>query len=72
MGQAFKQCRIWSSRQAEFTNALNRKGLVSWQSLLSRALKIDLMIKGIRPVLNGEEVWLEMSQLVLKMAQKAE
>jgi len=72
MGQAFKQCRIWSSRQAEFTTALKRQGLANWQRLLSVALKIDLMIKGIRPTLNGDEVWLEMSQLVLKMAQKSE
>ena len=70
MGQAFKQCRIWSSRQAEFRNALTRQGLTEWQGLLTSALKIDLMIKGIRPTLNGDEVWLEMAQLVLKMAQK--
>ncbi len=70
MGQAFKQCRIWSSRQSEFTNALNRQGLSAWQNLLKIALNIDLMIKGIRPTLSGDEVWLEMSQLVLKMAQK--
>ena len=70
MGQAFKQCRIWSSRQSEFTNALNRQGLSAWQNLLKIALNIDLMIKGIRPTLSADEVWLEMSQLVLKMAQK--
>ncbi len=70
MGQAFKQCRIWSSRQSEFTKALNRQGLSAWQNLLKIALNIDLMIKGIRPTLSADEVWLEMSQLVLKMAQE--
>ncbi|VAW49051.1 DNA polymerase III delta subunit [hydrothermal vent metagenome] len=71
MGQAFKQCRIWSSRQSEFACALNRKNLAGWQRLLTLALKIDLMIKGISPTLSGDEVWLEMSQLVLKMAQES-
>ncbi|MCF6346267.1 MAG: DNA polymerase III subunit delta [Thiomicrorhabdus sp.] len=68
MAQAFKQCRIWQSKQSEYSQALKRQNLVGWQTLLKLALNIDLMIKGIRPTLTTEEVWLEMSQLVLKMA----
>lgn len=69
MSQAFKQCRIWSSKQAEYTLALKRQNLLGWQALLKSALQIDLMIKGIRPTLTSEEIWLEMSQLVLNMAK---
>jgi len=69
MAQAFKQCRVWSSKQSEYANALKRQGLMDWQGLLKSALKIDLMIKGITPTLTGDEIWLELSQLVSKMAR---
>ena len=69
MGQAFKQCGIWSSKQSEYSNALNRQGLMSWQALLKSALKVDLMIKGIQPTMTPDEVWLGLSELVSKMAR---
>jgi DNA polymerase-3 subunit delta len=69
MGQAFKQCGIWSSKQSEYSNALNRQGLMDWQALLKSALKVDLMIKGIQPTMTPDEVWLGLSELVSKMAR---
>ncbi len=67
--QAFRQCRIWSSRQADYTQALKRQNILGWQALLTLALQLDLMIKGIQPTLTAEEVWLALSQLVLNMAK---
>lgn len=69
LNQAFKQCRIWSSRQAEYTQALKRQPQHSWQALLKQALEIDLMIKGIQPILNDREIWSAMSALIAKIAQ---
>lgn len=69
MGQAFKQCRIWQSKQAEYSNALKRQGLMAWQTHLKSALKVDLMIKGITPTLNADEVWFGLSELVSNMAR---
>jgi DNA polymerase-3 subunit delta len=69
LGQALKQCRIWQSKQSEYSNALNRQGLMGWQGLLKSALKVDLMIKGIQPTLSPDEVWLGLSELVSKMAR---
>ncbi len=69
MGQAFKQCGIWSSKQSEYSQALNRQSLMQWQTLLKSALKVDLMIKGIQPTLRPEEVWLGLSELVSNMAR---
>ncbi len=69
MGQAFKQCGIWQSKQSEYSSALDRQRLMSWQSLLKSALKVDLMIKGIQPTMNPDEIWLGLSELVSKMAR---
>lgn len=63
--QAFKQLRIWSSKQGEFSAALQRHDLVYWQSLLNVALQVDLTIKGVRP---GDE-WLGLSELVSQIAR---
>ncbi|GKT12522.1 MAG: DNA polymerase III subunit delta [Thiomicrorhabdus sp.] len=69
MAQAFKQCRIWQSRQSEYSNAMKRQGLMNWQGLLKSALKVDLMIKGISPTLSEEETWFGLADLVSKMAR---
>lgn len=68
LGQAFKQLRIWSSRQGEIGEALRRHDLPFWQGLLKEALQVDLMIKGIQPTLNEEEVWNGLSALVRQVA----
>ena len=68
LNQAFKQCRIWQSRQGEYSQAMQRHGLQDWQSLLKQALQIDLMIKGIQPTLNEREVWFALSDLVSRIA----
>lgn len=68
LAQAYKQLRIWQSRQAEVGSALQRHDLHYWQLLLKEALEIDLKIKGIRKTLNGEEVWMGLSALVNKVA----
>lgn len=67
-GQAFKQMRVWSSRQAEVSAALQRHSVEEWQALLKLALEIDLMIKGIRPTVNPEETWQAISKLVGRIA----
>lgn len=69
LGQAFKQCGIWQSKQSEYSSALNRQGVIAWQSLLKSALKVDLMIKGIQPIMTSDEIWLGLSELVSKMAR---
>ena len=69
MAQAFKQCRIWQSRQGEYSQAMNRHGLQDWQALLRQALQIDMMIKGIQPTLSDREVWFALSDLVSKIAR---
>ncbi|QBZ82481.1 DNA polymerase III subunit delta [Hydrogenovibrio crunogenus] len=63
--QVYKQLRIWSSKQAEFSAALQRHDLAYWQSLLNVALQVDLTIKGLR---KGDE-WLGLSELVFKISQ---
>lgn len=68
LSQAFQQCRVWQSRQSEYKAALQRQGLMDWQQLLKYALPIDLMIKGIQPTLNEDEIWLKLAELVSKMA----
>lgn len=69
LNQAFKQCRIWSSRQAEYNQAMQRHNLQDWQALLKQALQIDMMIKGIHPILNEREIWSELADLVSKIAR---
>lgn len=69
MAQAFKQCRIWQSRQGEYSQAMNRHGLQDWQAMLTQALQIDMMIKGIQPTLSDREVWFAISDLVSKIAR---
>ncbi|MDG6779098.1 DNA polymerase III subunit delta [Thiomicrorhabdus sp. zzn3] len=66
--QAFKQLRIWSSRQNEVRAALQRHNPQAWQELLKEALQIDRLIKGIQPKLSDEEIWLGLSALVGKVA----
>lgn len=63
--QVYKQLRIWSSKQGEFSAALQRHDLSYWQSLLNVALQVDLTIKGLR---KGDE-WLGLSELVFKISQ---
>ncbi|MDG4811716.1 DNA polymerase III subunit delta [Hydrogenovibrio sp. 3SP14C1] len=63
--QVYKQLRIWSSKQGEFSAALQRHDLAYWQSLLNVALQVDLTIKGLR---KGDE-WLSLSELVFKISQ---
>lgn len=70
LNQAFKQCRIWQSKQNEYSQAMGRHGLSDWQGMLRHALHIDMMIKGIRPTLNTGEVWFELAELVSKIARK--
>jgi len=69
LNQAFKQCRIWQSRQGEYSQAMQRHGLLKWQTLLKQALQIDMMIKGIQPTLSDREVWFGLSDLVAKIAR---
>lgn len=64
LSQAFKQLRIWSSKQGEFSAALQRHDGAYWQTLLNNALQVDLIIKGVQP---GDE-WLGLSQLVSRMS----
>lgn len=69
LNQAFKQCRIWSSRQAEYSQAMQRHAMQDWQNLLQQALRIDMMIKGIKPTLHDREVWSELADLVSQIAR---
>ena len=69
LAQAFKQCRIWQSRQGEYSQAMQRQGLNQWQSLLKQALEVDMMIKGIQPTLNEREIWFALADLVSKIAR---
>jgi len=69
LAQAFKQCRIWQSRQGEYSQAMQRQGLQDWQALLKQALQIDMMIKGIQPTLNEREIWFALADLVSKIAR---
>ena len=69
LNQAFKQCRIWQSRQGEYSQAMQRHGLHEWQNLLKHALQIDMMIKGIQPTLSDREVWFGLADLVEKIAR---
>lgn len=69
LNQAFKQCRIWQSRQGEYSKAMQRHTLLDWQQLLKQALKIDLMIKGIQPTLNDREIWFGLADIVAKIAR---
>ncbi|MBF6058605.1 MULTISPECIES: DNA polymerase III subunit delta [Thiomicrorhabdus] len=66
--QAFKQCRIWSSRQGEYRAAVGRGDLGHWQKLLGSALQADLRIKGIQPILHDQEIWSTLDDLVVAMA----
>lgn len=66
--QAFNQLKIWQSRQAECKAALQRHSLHDWQAMLKQALQIDLLIKGVRPKLNDEEIWMGLSALVRQIA----
>ncbi|MDG6774762.1 DNA polymerase III subunit delta [Thiomicrorhabdus sp. ZW0627] len=68
LAQAYKQLRIWQSRQNEVGSALQRHQGDYWQGLLKEALQIDLMIKGIRKTLDAEEVWMGLTALVNKIA----
>lgn len=67
--QAFKQLRIWQSRQAEVNSALQRHTSEDWQALLKQALQVDLMIKGLKKTLNDEEIWMGLSALVSQIAR---
>lgn len=64
LSQVYKQLRIWSSRQGEFSAAIQRHDLIYWQSLLNLALQIDLTIKGLK---KGDE-WVDLADLVVKIA----
>ena len=64
LAQAYKQLRIWSSKQGEFSAALQRHDLAYWQSLLNLALQVDLTIKGVQ---KGDE-WLGLADLVYKIS----
>jgi DNA polymerase-3 subunit delta len=65
--QAFKQLHVWSSKQAEYSAALKRKK-GDWSIFLRQALQIDLMIKGLTPTLNADEIWQSLAQLIMDMA----
>lgn len=67
--QACKQLRIWSSQQAEYGQALKRASLSVLQQGLQQALQIDRKIKGIQPTTSDAEIWLGLSDLVIKMAK---
>ena len=67
--QAFKQLRIWQSRQAEVNNALQRHATEDWQTLLKQALEVDLMIKGLKKTINEDEIWMGLSALVSQVAR---
>ncbi|WP_319380830.1 DNA polymerase III subunit delta [Thiomicrorhabdus sp.] len=66
--QAFKQCRIWSSRQGEYRAAIERGDIERWQVLLGAALRADVKMKGIEPVLHDQEIWSALDDLVVAMA----
>lgn len=67
--QAFKQLRIWQSRQAEVTSALQRHAAELWPELIKQALQVDLMIKGVKKTLNEDEIWMGLSGLVAQVAR---
>ncbi len=69
LNQAFQKCRIWQSRQNEYSQAMQRHNLQEWQGLLKQALQIDMMIKGIKPTSSDREVWFGLSDLVAKIAR---
>ncbi|MBD3777297.1 MAG: DNA polymerase III subunit delta [Thiotrichales bacterium] len=68
LAQVFNQLKIWQSRQAECKAALQRHTLHDWQAMLKQALQIDLLIKGVRPKLNDEAIWMGLSALVRQIA----
>lgn len=69
LSQAMQQCRIWSSRQGEFKQAMQRQDSGNWQALLKQAMLIDLKIKGIQQTLTPSEIWFELRDLVKQIAR---
>jgi len=62
---AMKEQRIWSSKQAEYRQALSRHPLKFWHRLLFDAYQIDRQIKGLKI----GDPWLGLADLVMKIAQ---
>lgn len=62
--QVMKAMRIWSSKQGEYRQALNRHNLAKIQNLLQQAYQIDRQIKGMET----GDAWLGLSDLTMKMA----
>lgn len=67
--QACKQLRIWSSQQGEYRAALQRGTIRTWQSGLRQALAVDRKIKGVDKVLNDSEIWLGLSDIIVKIVE---
>lgn len=67
--QACKQMRIWSTQQSDYRQALNRGTVEVWNQALRLALQVDRRIKGIEKTLNESEIWLGLSEIVVKIAQ---
>ncbi len=65
---AFKQLRIWPSKQGEYRTALQRHNLAQLQSMLSIALAVDLNMKGLRAGYGKPDAWIGLSELVFKIA----
>lgn len=67
--QACKQMRIWSTQQNDYRQALQNGSVKTWSQALQLALQVDRKIKGIEKTLNESEVWLGLSEIVVKIAQ---
>ena len=69
MGTAFKQMKIWSFKQQEYRQALERSSAHHWRECLQDAGEIDQMMKGLLSKTADSEIELKMIQLIVRMAQ---
>ncbi len=69
--QIFKQLRIWNTKQIEYTVALRRHNLNYLQDLLAIALEADLNLKGIRQGFDKNNAWVDITDLVFKIARRS-
>jgi DNA polymerase-3 subunit delta len=67
MATAMRDARVWESRQAQVRRALGRLDRQALRAALLQAALIDRQIKGLA----GGDVWDELLQLSLRLAQAA-
>lgn len=67
MNQAFKQLRIWQSKQSLYSAALSRLTVQTTQILLSEVADLDQIIKGQRAPVNGNN-WDNILRVCLRLA----